>query len=74
MNIHNEIIKELKSKGAKGNLTTQTQFSSIGLDSLDLMDMITILEDRLSIFVPDDKLLEIKTIKDLENVIAELTK
>ncbi|ASZ09360.1 acyl carrier protein [Mesoplasma chauliocola] len=74
MNIHNEIIKELKSKGAKGNITSETQFSKIGLDSLDLMDMITVLEERLSIFVPDDKLLEIKTIKDLENVIAELTK
>lgn len=74
MNIHNEIIKELKSKGAKGKLTAKTQFSTIGLDSLDLMDMITVLEDRLSIFVSDDKLLEIKTIQHLENVIAELTK
>lgn len=72
MNINNEIIKELKSRGVKVALTKNTEFSKMSIDSLDLMDMITILEEKLNIFVSDDALLSIKTIGDLEKEIEKL--
>ncbi|AUF83356.1 acyl carrier protein [Mesoplasma syrphidae] len=72
MNIYEEIVKELKAKGAKGALTKETKVASIGIDSLDLMDMIVTLEDRLEIRVPDDKLMNLETIGDLINLVEEL--
>ena len=74
MNIYEQIVKELKAKGAKGSITKTTEFKSLGLDSLDLMDMIVELEDKLDIRVPDDKLTSLRTISDLMDVIEELKK
>ncbi|WP_027063019.1 acyl carrier protein [Mesoplasma seiffertii] len=74
MNIYEEIVKELKAKGAKGSLGKEVKISSIGIDSLDLMDMIITLEDRLEIRVPDDKLMGLETINDLVKLVEELKK
>ncbi|ATZ18567.1 acyl carrier protein [Williamsoniiplasma somnilux] len=72
MNIYEEILKALKKAGAKGTLDKNTRFANVGVDSLDLMDMIVKLEDTLEIRVPDDELLTIKTIEDLLNIIEKL--
>ncbi|PPE06746.1 acyl carrier protein [Mesoplasma corruscae] len=74
MNINNEILKEIKKRGVKVALTKNTKFSAMGLDSLDLMDMITVLEEKLNVYVSDDILLSIKTIGDLEIEIEKLLK
>ncbi|WP_031542138.1 acyl carrier protein [Mesoplasma photuris] len=74
MNINEEIIKELKNKGAKGTLNSGSKFADMGIDSLDLMDMIIVLEEKLNILVPDSKLSEINTIKDLVLIVEELQK
>lgn len=72
MNIYDEIVKALKARGVKVALNKNSEFKNIGIDSLDLMDMVVTLEDQLSIHIPDDKLLEIKTIGDLLKIIEEL--
>ncbi|PPE04717.1 acyl carrier protein [Entomoplasma ellychniae] len=74
MNINNEILKEIKKRGVKVALTKNTKFLAMGLDSLDLMDMITVLEEKLNVYVSDDILLSIKTIGDLEIEIEKLLK
>ncbi|AJM72102.1 MULTISPECIES: acyl carrier protein [Mycoplasma] len=74
MNIYDEIVKKLKSKGAKGSININSEFKKMGLDSLDLMDLIVELEDKLDIRIDDDALLSIKTVSDLLNVIEELKK
>ncbi|AUM62953.1 acyl carrier protein [Spiroplasma monobiae] len=74
MNYFEEIKKALINKGAKGNISNSTDFKSMGLDSLDLMDMIVTLEDKLNISISDDDLLEIKKVSDLLAVIEKLAK
>jgi len=74
MNYQEIIITKLKKSGAKGDLSPTSKFKNMGIDSLDLMDMIVQLEDQLNISVPDDDLLNLETIDDLVKLIAELKK
>ncbi|AEM68581.1 acyl carrier protein [Mycoplasma putrefaciens] len=74
MNIYEEIVRKLKSRGAKGAITQNSEFKKMGLDSLDLMDLIVELEDTLDIRIDDEQLLSLKTISDLLQVIQELKK
>lgn len=72
MKIYDEIIKALKARGIKQNLTKNTNFKDIGLDSLDLMDMVVRMEKELKIQIPDDELMSMKTIGDLVTVVEKL--
>jgi len=74
MNYQELIVKELKKHGAKGELSPTSEFKNMGIDSLDLMDMIVQLEEELDISVPDDDLLNLKTIDDLVKLVTELKK
>ncbi|QHX36967.1 acyl carrier protein [Spiroplasma sp. BIUS-1] len=74
MNYFEEIKKALLNKGAKGTISNNTEFKAMGLDSLDLMDMIVTLEEKLNISISDDELLEIKKVSDLLEVVEKLTK
>ncbi|AOG60765.1 acyl carrier protein [Spiroplasma helicoides] len=74
MNYFEEIKKTLINRGAKGNIVGDSEFRSLGLDSLDLMDMIVQLEEKLNVSLSDDQLLEIKTVNDLVKVIENLVK
>ncbi|AKX33806.1 putative acyl carrier protein [Spiroplasma litorale] len=72
MNYFEEIKKALIKKGAKGSITKESAFKDMELDSLDLMDMIVSLENKLEITVPDDDLVTIKTVDDILKVIEKL--
>ncbi|PPE06129.1 acyl carrier protein [Williamsoniiplasma lucivorax] len=72
--IYDQIIKALKTKGAKGAINKQTKFVDMGVDSLDLMDMVIQLEDELSIRIPDDQILSIENIDQLLKIIEKLSK
>ncbi|AGR41570.1 phosphopantetheine-binding protein [Spiroplasma taiwanense] len=74
MNYFEEIKSALMKKGAKGSITNATDFKTMGLDSLDLMDMIVLLEEKLNITISDDELMSIKVVGDLLNVIENLKK
>ncbi|WP_339020659.1 acyl carrier protein [Spiroplasma endosymbiont of Atherix ibis] len=74
MNYFEEIKKALINKGAKGTISNNTEFKSMGLDSLDLMDMIVNLEEKLNISISDDDLLSMKKVSDLLEVIEKITK
>ncbi len=74
MNYFEEIKKALVEKGAKGSITKESEFKSMGLDSLDLMDMVIILEEKLNITLSDDQLLNMKTVGDLLNTVEALVK
>lgn len=43
-------------------------------DSLDLVDLITVLENEFSLNIPDDKWEETKTVRDAVKLIADLQK
>ncbi|AXK51395.1 acyl carrier protein [Spiroplasma alleghenense] len=74
MKYFEEIKKALKQKGAKGEINKDTLFKNLGLDSLDLMDLVVELEENLGFTIPDDELPGIQTIGQLEKIIAELKK
>ncbi|AHF61430.1 hypothetical protein P344_06300 [Spiroplasma mirum ATCC 29335] len=74
MNIMEELKKVLKQRGISKTVDLNTNFKDLGLDSLDLMDLVILAEEKLSIRIPDDKLTEIKTLNDLVKIIDNLKK
>ncbi|WP_368486728.1 acyl carrier protein [Spiroplasma sp. DGKH1] len=74
MNIMEELQKVLKQRGINKTVDLNTNFKDLGLDSLDLMDLVILAEEKLSIRIPDDKLTEIKTVNDLVKIIDDLKK
>lgn len=50
-----------------------TVISTLGLDSVAVMEMTGFLEDKLSIRIPDEELAQVETIGDLDALIQRLT-
>ncbi len=68
MEIINEVNKILKEKNINIVLTNSNinkTFKEIGLDSLASMTIIVELEEKLDIVISDEKLMSMKTPKDL---------
>lgn len=68
MEIMNEVNKILKEKNINIVLTNSNinkTFKEIGLDSLASMTIIVELEEKLDIVISDEKLMAMKTPKDL---------
>ncbi|WP_338990507.1 acyl carrier protein [Spiroplasma endosymbiont of Seladonia tumulorum] len=74
MNVLDEIKKVLKERGISKPINLNTEFKTLGLDSLDLMDLVIEAEKKCGIQIPDDKLMDIKTLADLVEVIKEIKK
>ncbi|WP_374695906.1 acyl carrier protein [Spiroplasma endosymbiont of Polydrusus formosus] len=74
MNVLGEIKKVLKEQGISKPIELNTEFKSLGLDSLDLMDLVIEAEKKCGIQIPDDKLMDIKTLADLVDIINEIKK
>ncbi|WFG98223.1 acyl carrier protein [Spiroplasma citri] len=74
MNVLDEVKKVLKECGISKSIDLNTEFKSLGLDSLDLMDLVIEAEKKCEIQIPDDKLMDIKTVADLVEVIKEIKK
>ena len=54
-------------------ITLETRFiDDLGADSLDLFQIVSEVEDRLGIQVPEDALEEIVTVEDALNAINEV--
>ncbi|BCI59756.1 acyl carrier protein [Solibaculum mannosilyticum] len=69
-----EKIKEILQNNASydGEITADTTFEEIGLDSLDMMQIIMDIEDEFGISVADDA--GLKTVGELMNYIEEQQK
>lgn len=68
-------IKEALSDKLNGKeLTLDSSFRDLGIDSLDLVDLVFALEEEIGAEFEDEELLSIKTVKDLLNLIDEKTK
>ena len=53
------------------NLSAAAAISSLGIDSVAMLEVIGYLEDELDIHLADDKLASVKTVGDLAAVILE---
>ncbi len=67
--IFEEVKKVIKSK-YKIDVKLDTKISELGIDSLDLLDLMVDVEKKYKITIDDSKLLEIKTVKDIVDSVS----
>ena len=61
-----EIIKNALAPKVKGKeITENSSFKDLGLDSLDLLEIVLEVEGDLGVHFEDDQLIGFKTIKDV---------
>ncbi len=70
MNIEKLVDKKLKTL-TKQKFTNESDIFEIGIDSLDLVELVTEAEDELGIQVSDEALASIKTVKDISRIFEE---
>ncbi len=68
MNIKKLVDDKLKSM-TKQKFTDDSDIFEIGIDSLDLVELITEAEEELNIEVSDEALSSIKKVKDIAKVL-----
>ncbi len=64
-----QILEELKKFLKNKNLNLNDNLRNLGIDSLDLLDLILEAEDKFDIRIEDDELLNLETINDVVKVI-----
>ena len=71
MNTFEMIKEELapKLKGSGVELTLETTFKDLDMDSLDLVDLIYQFEEKLDIRFEEEELSNLKTVQDIVNLI-----
>ncbi len=52
-------------------VTMSTTFEDLGVDSLDLVDLVMTVEDEFSLELPDEELEKMKTVADIVKYIEE---
>lgn len=73
MKYKDEIYKIIQSKTNK-SFDDNTVIRDLGLDSIDMVEMIADFEDNFNITIPSNKINDVKTIGDLLNVLEEISK
>ena len=73
MKYKDEVFKIIKTKTNKP-FNESTVIRDLGLDSIDMVEMIADFEDNFNITVPSEKINNVKTIDDLLNVLEEISK
>lgn len=69
MNYFDTIKERLSSKLKGQELTKDSVLRDLGIDSLDLVDLVFELEEEIGVQFEDDELLNIKTVQDLLDLI-----
>lgn len=65
-------VFEVESKKLGDNLSATTDLASLGLSSVSTMEVIGVMEERLSVQFPDEDLASIKTVGDLTRLVQKL--
>ena len=53
-------------------LSPETTWEEIGADSIDLVDLITEIEDTFQISIPDEAIEDLRTVGDVANFVENL--
>ena len=70
-----EIVKAILSEKVDvSNLKEEDSLQSLGLDSLDLVEVMLAIEDKLSIEFTSDEIAQLSTLKDVVKLIERKTK
>ncbi|WP_158290328.1 acyl carrier protein [Mycoplasma nasistruthionis] len=59
------IINELKRLSKKTNISEDDIIRDLGVDSLDLAELLFEAEERFGVSISDDQLRDVKTVKDI---------
>lgn len=66
-----KIIAESLELSADG-ISPDTTPGELGLDSIDLVDLVMEIEDEIGVSIPDEEFETIKTIEDIVNIIEDI--
>lgn len=69
-----EILKQLAQAAHKDSIDPKLNFKELGLDSLDVVELLLQLEEQYDIHFDDVDMSGIVTVEDLLNVIEKLSK
>jgi acyl carrier protein len=53
-------------------LTKDTVISTLGMDSVAVMELVSYFEEKLAVRIPDEELSRIRTVGDLRDTLAKL--
>ena len=67
MNCFEEFKKIIEGHSKATNITMESSLKDLGLDSLDLLEIVTEGEELLNITFEDEELLSFKTVADVVN-------
>lgn len=67
-----KIVAEKRLKVDLSDATLNTPFKELGLDSLDVFDVIVSLEKTLNIQLPDEVMMSLQTVNDLIAAIEKM--
>lgn len=67
-----KIVAEKRLKVDLSDATLNTPFKELGLDSLDVFDVIVSLEKTLNIHLPDEVMMSLQTVNDLITAIEKM--
>ena len=63
------VVTKVEKSRAVPQLTRETRFSALGIDSVSVMEIIGEVEDELNITLSDDRLAKIQSVGDVEEVV-----
>lgn len=67
-----DIIAELLAlEKEKDTITLNAHYCDLGADSLDMVEIVSRIEDEFSIEIPDEEFYSWKTVKDIMNYLEE---
>jgi acyl carrier protein len=66
-----KVFAEFKKVPAE-NITVDTTFDELGLDSLDGLNLVFELEEEFGLMIPDDKVKEMKSVREVTEGIEYL--
>ena len=67
--IFSEIRKIISDKFSK-KVTKETKFKDTGIDSLDLLDLVIVAEEKYGVKIDDSELLSISTVEDIVKILS----
>ncbi|HVT02092.1 MAG TPA: phosphopantetheine-binding protein [Thermoanaerobaculia bacterium] len=66
-----EAIREEKTI-PDGDLNPESPLADVGIDSLDALNLLFVIEEAFQISIPDSSARSIKTLRDMVNVVEQL--
>ncbi len=71
MNISEEVISGLKNIAKNKDITMDSTIKELGLDSLDVVDVLLEMEEKYNIEFSNEEMLSFKQVKDIVDAISK---